>query len=755
MAVTALIVFTQGDETSIGEAMVGMLSDGSVTVTNSDNTDVSSWTIELIGAPPDSGISTGVLSFATSSTPSASFLPDVFGSYRVQLTLVGTDGSTSTDIRVFTVPLGLAGYILPPWQGYPEPLPLTGVGAKPNELNFGGQAFGWMGTSSDDYKLLHKLIQDVDELVGLPSMVGAADGYVPSLRVAEFNEPIAVVSAGRRAYVLCSAYSDEADTSVFAHLTEYNPDSNRPLSDTEVSSSSVSLVAAAYDGAQYIWTAAKSGSTGAVRRFDTTTKTISLTTSVASAAAVGLVFGGGYLWYIDTANVTRIDPSAPGLQVTVSGLQGTPTPTAVCYDTDGSNYGDNNPRVWIADSALPGLQRLTFAGVGDVYSTLSNTVPSCVAVGAGYVWTAAVNTSSGYATLYRINPDTGALNSSSTDIDGWIDGAGGGSVYDVLYDSITDALYVLAEDSAGVAYLLKVNRSTLVVATALSLGSHTVSSGGPPPRLTSYKGDIWVPLMDGEVLRVDPASMTLDVSLNPYASVEFVAPSASALSLAGVSDAYKIIAANAAGTAIEASTATMTPTELNIGSRSFVTTGGIDLSGGAAPTGYAVGLVNQAAIALAAAVSGEWVTRLNASDELQEETPEGYTSYTTAPYAGVCHSTRRRVTTSGTTPDTSVEFTVPDGYFGYVTLELVAENQVDETVDYAFVVIAQRLTVSGGVITLGTAMVNTIETGGDGSLWTYAFSDAGSNALRLTLTGSGVLDITWLATLYLGYGSLT
>lgn len=147
MAVSADIKFTQGPNTAAaGIAVVGTLTDGSVTVTNGDNTNVASWEMELVFVPTDSALATGVFASGVSPTPSGSFgTPDVPGSYRVKLTVRDVGGEYDEDIRVFGVP-DFRGRIMPPYQEDPVQIPLS---LKENELNFGGQAFGWSGRRDD------------------------------------------------------------------------------------------------------------------------------------------------------------------------------------------------------------------------------------------------------------------------------------------------------------------------------------------------------------------------------------------------------------------------------------------------------------------------------------------------------------------------------------------------------------------------------------------------------------------------------
>lgn len=152
MAVNALMKFTQGPNTAAaGVAVEGTVADGAVTITNGDNTDVASWKIELLYNPPGSALGAVpgtpvVLGDAMTATPSANFTPDVPGCFRCRMTVRDSDGNPNIDIRNFGIP-NEYGMIVPPYQKRPDPLPVDPlvVGNKPDELNFGSQAFGWAG----------------------------------------------------------------------------------------------------------------------------------------------------------------------------------------------------------------------------------------------------------------------------------------------------------------------------------------------------------------------------------------------------------------------------------------------------------------------------------------------------------------------------------------------------------------------------------------------------------------------------------
>ena len=168
--VAALIKFIQGLTVGgDGQALIGSVGTA-VVINNVDNTDIEEWWIDLLYVEPTSvlgPITPGApvsLGHALGPTPSANFNPDIPGSYRVRILVRDIVGNTDTDIRVFSVPLA-NGAILPPYQDDPRPLPsiASGLpGAKPNEMNFNGQLYGWSGDSSPSRKLLNQQIRDAD-----------------------------------------------------------------------------------------------------------------------------------------------------------------------------------------------------------------------------------------------------------------------------------------------------------------------------------------------------------------------------------------------------------------------------------------------------------------------------------------------------------------------------------------------------------------------------------------------------------------
>lgn len=197
MAAVALITFTQNSVTgTAGRAYVGATG-LPVTVTNASNTDVASWKVELAYAPPGSALEVvpgtpTVLASANNNSPSALFTPDVPGSYRIVLTVYASSGQTgqnSVDIRNFVVPTANRGLIIPPYQKLPDPLPLPASGesdAKPEEMNYGGQPYGWAGNTSQPG--LDQVLRSIDlgaqfhvRTPNVTSSTSVTAGYSPRL----------------------------------------------------------------------------------------------------------------------------------------------------------------------------------------------------------------------------------------------------------------------------------------------------------------------------------------------------------------------------------------------------------------------------------------------------------------------------------------------------------------------------------------------------------------------------------------------
>jgi hypothetical protein len=174
MALNALLKFTQGILIGADGLALAVAEGVSVTVGNSTGaTDVGSWTIELLYAPPGSTLYTLIpvmKAVGGATAPTWVFTPDagIYGLYRIRLTVYSGAGYTGTrdvDIRNVAVVTPNQHYLVYSPQLDPAPLPSTGVGAKPNEFNFNGQPFGWAGDGSTATRGLNEALLHLDGLV--------------------------------------------------------------------------------------------------------------------------------------------------------------------------------------------------------------------------------------------------------------------------------------------------------------------------------------------------------------------------------------------------------------------------------------------------------------------------------------------------------------------------------------------------------------------------------------------------------------
>ena len=173
MALNALLKFMQGALIGVdGQALV-VAGGAPVTVGNSTGaTDVGSWTIELLYAPPGSALFTLVpvmVAAGAATPPNWVFSPDVgiYGLYRIRLTVysgAGYTGTADVDIRNVGVVTPNRKFLVFSPQVDPKPLPLTGAGAKPHEFNFNGQPFGWAGDNEPTARGLNEALLFLDTL---------------------------------------------------------------------------------------------------------------------------------------------------------------------------------------------------------------------------------------------------------------------------------------------------------------------------------------------------------------------------------------------------------------------------------------------------------------------------------------------------------------------------------------------------------------------------------------------------------------
>jgi len=544
MAATALIKITQGPNTdSGGVAVLGTVADGQVVVTNDDNTDVVSWEIYLYDVPPGSGLSIGLLASAATSTPMANFTPDVDGSYRIGVIVTGPGGTTDTDYRVFGIPFSTGrGMIAPPYQKLPDPLPVLGSGEpgeKPDEMNFGSQARGWAGDNTSSRKLLHQLVKEVNDIIDIPSIATADDEDVLSVNLIAYREPIGFAFDDTNIWALQSNFSTTAVATIYPGMTRIERGSGLVEEDVNLGDADEIFVGAVYDNAAFLWVVSVdlASGDGQLRKVTPGSPTVAAAAdALNSANGIGAItMGGTYLWAVDDTDIIRIDttsPSGPYTKIAAGGK-----PDDVTYDADTSNYTDVLPRVWVADSTLPGVRRVELSTPGlDGFLTIANTTPMAVAVGGGFVWTVSQDSGAGNAaTMYRVVPDPISLSTSSTNIDTSL--GVGADPLDVVYDTANAKVFVYGTNTAGDAILLRVNPTTMAVDGTVTLEAATVpSAGGPPPRIEVFNGYVWVAIMDvgvsPRIYRVDPLTMA-KTSVIPLREILWAAGSSNSMEQVG------------------------------------------------------------------------------------------------------------------------------------------------------------------------------------------------------------------------------
>lgn len=201
---TALLKFTQGSLVgAVGQALFGAVGTP-VTASNVDNTGVASWQIDLVYVDSASSVVVAVpYAYSNSgSVPQATWLPDVPGGYRLVLYVWSVVNRVGTpddmDIRVFGVK-GASGFFTPPSQIWPLPLPdprTLAPNAKPNELNFGGNAYGYAGSGADG--LLNSFIKaysygvgGVTNFIGRVGAIAAVPGDYTASQVVNTSATVA------------------------------------------------------------------------------------------------------------------------------------------------------------------------------------------------------------------------------------------------------------------------------------------------------------------------------------------------------------------------------------------------------------------------------------------------------------------------------------------------------------------------------------------------------------------------------------
>lgn len=510
MAATALIKLTQGSFVGAdGEAIYGTVGTP-VQIQNSDNTDVFEWTIRLSYVPPGSALVPGVLAQAVSPTPSGSYTPDVSGTYRLFLEVKDSLGNSNVDIRDVLIREPKHGFVRPPAQLLPEPLPVLGSGRpgeKPEEMNVGGQANGWSGRRGDGLgdDIVRRL--DASTFDALPEPDEGLEGDVATVYTVGPITPLAAVAGGSEMWIADAELSgDPVDKTTFGRyspvlkLAEFASD---PSED-------VRFVDGTYEpseGAFWICGADSSTLDGLLWKLVRAPASLSAPSVVAAGdSARRLESGGGYLWFESGSAVRRVSPTSPGGPYSTIPFSGGLL-VQIRFDPATANYSDSQPRLWISSFTGPStifVDRISLSSLtADATVSFSGSNATGIADGGGFIWVVGFDTSV-QQTIWKIDPDPAALVTSSISINAVLV-----STNAVVYEPVSGKLFVFGADSSNNPVLVRVNPATLAVEASVALNS-LGNESGDILRLGVLDGYVWAPTgQEGHVYRVNPSTMAV------------------------------------------------------------------------------------------------------------------------------------------------------------------------------------------------------------------------------------------------------
>lgn len=535
MSAVASIKFAQGSNIGVaGQAFIGDTTSGDVTITNGSNTSVASWQIDILYVPPGSSVpvSTPYVFNNSSSTPSATFTPDLSGSYRIQLTVwesVNRTGNFNVDIRVFGVLETTHGFLRPPAQIWPKPLPPIQSGlptAKANELNFNDQPNGWSGTPGDG--LMDDVIRRLDassfDVVPFPSAGNDRD----LLQVVNIHLVSAIVASFAAGSYWISS-NDEAD------LVEVDNSQFEILSHTmgtvTVPSGNIWVDAKAQGNNIWLWEITTSLD-GYLRVFDAGTRSFSEATFIATPmpSRPEITFdGSGRIWTYDFSHIVRVnDPLAGNVSLL--------TPTASSFPKSIDYDAVNSAAIWVASTTTDGLSikvdKVDPDGV-TVLGTFSVTTPFganqiqnlCVAAGQTAIWVMASSSDATQTFLYKVNPTTAAIVGSALNLSSTFTFMG----LDIAVNTTDgDKVYVLGNSGASGenSRIAKIDGATNTVDLVTDLDTLSILGGFLNQRLSSLNSFLVIPYNtigalpagDGQVFFVDATTLSISASPNPVVS---------------------------------------------------------------------------------------------------------------------------------------------------------------------------------------------------------------------------------------------
>jgi hypothetical protein len=467
--------------------MISVVPEVDVLVENANNTDVASWQIDLVYTPSGSGVPIAVpLAFNNNdNTPTASITPGIDpGPYRVVLkvwNVINRPGiPTDTDIRVFSIP-GPHGFHRPPYQKDPDPKPTLASGepdAKPNEMNLGGQEFGWEGRGQPGF--FHDVLQQVDASTFdmLPDPVLPTDGG-KSIKLRRtslsFNSPRSTLFDGSRILVASSAWGGPIDlpggqtlrglpriSRIHATLGTFIDEATPP---------GVAAIFGMVSSGSQLWGVGANAFLEGVLFEIVSSGSLSFNGPYmidAVSPLTSIDFDGTNLWVTGPNGVLyKILPSLPAVPVG-SVVTGGDTVRA---DPNGANYGDSNPRVYTVNSSgtIP-ITRVTTVGAPIVDATATTPVQPAarVAVGGGFIWHAypSVAIEPLALILERLNPDPFTVDTAT-----YTGMFMSNQVNSITYDPVTlgGRLWLTGESGDHNIVVARVNPTTLAVETTVIL----------------------------------------------------------------------------------------------------------------------------------------------------------------------------------------------------------------------------------------------------------------------------------------------
>lgn len=509
MAAIALLKFVQGATTGPDGEALYCTTGTQVDVSNVSNVDVASWQIDLLYTPPGSGVAVATpLAFSNTATaPAASFTPDVAGCFRVRLTVyesAGRVGVSNVDIRNVIVRTSKHGWVLPPFQDLPLPLPLLGSsepGEKPNELNVGGQALGWHGGNSDG--LLHNILKEIDE----SNFDIIPDPDTTNQVFATFNigyrEPMSVVVGPVGDLVFTNSnfvtvFISMTPPGVAPEAVQFDSSDDAILSTASFSTASAtSFDLTATD--TKIWASLYDGVGASLVEI---TPGDPIVAGSPAAVGAGMLLGNGAfdgtdMWYTNVlggtlVRINAVSPSSPTATLSAGGQY-----YGCAADLDTDNYADASPRIWSADNSVGDLARIELStpavdATVDINAAVASE-PLGVAVGGGYVWCFTTD-----ADLVRVTPHPAAVDD---------DASLSGTFVRILsagYDETNDKVWLLGINSSDNMEVARITPATLAVEDTVELDSSGANStlaaaAGIPFKFAFDNGFVWVtdPEVDG------------------------------------------------------------------------------------------------------------------------------------------------------------------------------------------------------------------------------------------------------------------